>query len=266
MAHIHSPLAGASLALALIAGSCGSAEKPRPDAAIPDAGRAISYQRDVRPIFQRCVICHRASGVVEPNLIDPFDAERGPIDHENAWHVNHDSPLEVLVKPGDPDASFLIYKVSADPDPAAFDTANNGSPMPLQLARFSEAELADVERWIRDGATNDAFFKDKVAPLFGTEITQGRASGRCTFCHYPGSPTGLDILAVFDSSKGLVGAKSLLSSKLRVAPGSPEDSFLIEKLRAKPSAGEQMPLHYERLSEDEVETLREWIAAGAKQD
>jgi hypothetical protein len=50
-------------------------------------------------------------------------------------------------------------------------------------------------------------------------------------------------------------------------PGSPENSFLVEKIEATmPSAGAPMPLHYDRLTNAEVGVLREWIAQGAAND
>jgi hypothetical protein len=235
-----------------------------PDASMPapNAARPVSYSRDVRPIFDRCTICHHPGGIIDLDLANPFDPAHGLIDRVNSWHVAHESPFDVVVKPGRPDDSFLIYKVSVDPD--HFDTTNNGDPMPMQVPRVSEAELANIKQWIIDGARNDAFYTENVAPIFGTEITLGGKRGKCTLCHYPDSPTGLDILAVFDASRGLVGADSLRSTKLRVAPGSPEDSFLVEKIeQANPSGGAQMPLHYARLSQTEIEMLRSWIADGA---
>jgi hypothetical protein len=61
-----------------------------------------------------------------------------------------------------------------------------------------------------------------------------------------------------------VGVRSILSAKPRVMPGSPETSFLVEKIaEAMPSGGAAMPLHYDRLTSTEVEVLRDWIAEGA---
>jgi hypothetical protein len=231
-----------------------------------DAGRRVSYARDVKPILQqRCVICHHPGGVVGYDLVDPFDPEHGIVGRANSWQEAHDSPYALLVKPGAPDESFLIYKVAHDPQD--FDPENNGGPMPAVIPRATDEELANIKRWITDGAQNDMFFTEKVAPIFGTAITLGSRIGKCTLCHYPNSPTGLNILAPFDSAVGLVGADSVLSTKPRVMPGSPADSFLIEKLEAKAfGAGAPMPLNYERLSDEDVDILRKWIAQGALDD
>ena len=226
----------------------------------------VSFEREVKPLLAaRCAICHYEGSQVLPYLDDPLDPDTGLINFENTWFPGHDSDYEVVVRPGKPDESFLIYKVEANPDPAVFDPANNGSPMPLQVPVLSAAELGAVRKWITDGAQNDSFFKEEVAPIFGTQPVITGAGGKCTYCHYDGSPTGLSVIDVFDPVSGLVGVDSVLSTKLRVKPGAPDESFLVEKLEEEtPSAGGRMPLHYPRLSEAEVARLRTWIAEGAQ--
>jgi hypothetical protein len=270
---------GLALASALFAlsASCGdddgdehSTDKPDASDGKADASmsKTVSYSKDVKPIFAAyCTTCHFTGSIVDVDLENPFDPKLGIIDRVNGWATQHASPYAVIVKPGAPDDSFLIYKVSADPDPATFDVTNNGSPMPLQIPRATSDELTNIKQWISDGAKNDAFFTDKVAPFFGTQVTQTSRSGKCTFCHYPMSPTGLNVLDVFNTETGLVGAKSALSKKKRVEPGSPDSSFLVEKLESEmPSAGSQMPLHNPRLTTKQVDTLRTWIELGAKDD
>jgi hypothetical protein len=248
-------LAGACMVCA-----CGDDQAAQPFVSA-DAGETVSYTRDVKPIFARCTICHYAGSVIDYDLTDPFDATHGIIGRANSWKEAHDSPYETIVEPGDAAASFLIYKVATKPE--AIDAPNNGAAMPLHTPYLGADELGKVRQWISDGARDDAFFQEQVAPIFGTALTLGSRAGKCTFCHYPGSSTGLDILAVFDADKGLVGAESLFSDKLRVKPGEPDESFLLEKLQPDPSGGSQMPLQYARLSEAEVETLRTWIDQGA---
>src|SRR5262245_38253268 len=88
---------------------------------------AVSYARDVSPIFARCVICHYADSVIGYDLTHPFDATHGIVGRKNDWFTEgHASKNEYVVKPGSPDESFLIYKVAADPDPKTFDYENNG--------------------------------------------------------------------------------------------------------------------------------------------
>lgn len=59
-----------------------------------------------------------------------------------------------------------------------------------------------------------------------------------------------------------------------VVPGKPEESLLVKKVMADPPFGKQMPVRKRRkpeekpvqLTEDEVQVLREWVKAGAKND
>jgi hypothetical protein len=51
---------------------------------------------------------------------------------------------------------------------------------------------------------------------------------------------------------------------LRVAPRDPEHSFLLIKLTAPgPGEGSQMPLGRTPLPADQIQLIRDWIAAGA---
>ena len=58
-----------------------------------------------------------------------------------------------------------------------------------------------------------------------------------------------------------------------VVPGKPEESLLVKKVLDDPPFGDRMPVHSKRrrnperpaqLSLEEIEVLREWVAAGAK--
>jgi hypothetical protein len=54
---------------------------------------------------------------------------------------------------------------------------------------------------------------------------------------------------------------------VRVVPGDPEASVLFTKVKDEPlpaNRGRPMPLHYERLTPQEQQILRDWISEGAK--
>lgn len=53
------------------------------------------------------------------------------------------------------------------------------------------------------------------------------------------------------------------SGKIRVVPGHPEQSLLIEKLSGNPSCGDRMPPNADPLSDDLQDLVKNWIAAGA---
>jgi hypothetical protein len=110
-----------------------------------------------------------------------------------------------------------------------------------------------------------AGYTASVAPIFGTQITLGGASGsgKCTFCHHPGASNGLNILEPFSATSGLVDRASTRYGGKLVAPGDPDNSVLMKKLTGQ-TAGAQMPMRYFRLSGVQVKTLKDWIAAGAQ--
>lgn len=250
---------GAIGAIAL--GACGGGGGGGVDAAPrPDAG-PVSYAADIRPIFQgKCISCHHPTSGIDVDLENPFDPEHGIINRANTW-VPNGSKETLIVEPGNLENSFLLKKI----EETNLDDHVDGSPMPMRIARVTAGELEDIKQWIRDGAQNDAFFAENVAPVFGTELTLRSASGKCTWCHYPGSPTGLSVLDPFDPEEGMVDVDSSLVLGKIVAPGDVEGSFLIEKLeQMQPRAGNAMPYHPPRLTADEIEAVRAWVAQGAQ--
>ena len=221
-----------------------------------DADTDVSFAADIRPIFQtKCYDCHWDGNAVEVDLTDPFNPDTGIIERPNSFE---DSEYTLLVDPGNVGNSSIIKKVS-DPD---LPSSEDGHPMPWPVERVTEEELADIEQWIEDGANDDAFFAENVAPIFGTEVTLRAPSGKCTYCHAPGSPHDLDVTNPFDPEVGMVDVDSDFGGKI-VEPGDPDNSMLVEKLASDTPPGSPMPLHYPRLTDEEISLLEGWIAAGA---
>ena len=88
-----------------------------------------------------------------------------------------------------------------------------------------------------------------------------------TGCHFgAGAPQGLRLDAA-SSFALLVGVASTEeSSVLRVAPGDPNNSYLIQKLEGTASSGEQMPLNAPALPQATIDVIRQWIGDGAIDD
>ncbi|MGH8222532.1 MAG: Ig-like domain-containing protein [Woeseiaceae bacterium] len=87
----------------------------------------------------------------------------------------------------------------------------------------------------------------------------------CIVCHAgAGAPLGLKLDAV-NSHANLVGVPSRQdSSLLRVSPGEPDQSYLIQKLEGTASTGGQMPLGGPLLPAATIEFVRQWIIDGAQ--
>ncbi len=222
-----------------------------------DSDPGVSYSKDIAPIFEgRCNICHHPTSAIGHEFTVAFDPDRGVVNRENSWIADHDSPYELIVDPGNPANSSLVGKVG-DPD---LDPLTDGNKMPFLPEVLSDVELASVEAWITAGANNDATF-EPVARIFGTEISlRPSLSGRCTWCHYPDSPTGLSVLDVFDPDEGMVGVAAS-SGGVLVVPGDPANSVLMRRLRGE--GGARMPLHFTPLSPEEVQKIVDWIVVGA---
>lgn len=96
----------------------------------------------------------------------------------------------------------------------------------------------------------------------------------CTFssCHSKLGRRGRLVLEPGESSSNLVNVPAenevaKAAKKVRVIPGNPDGSFLIQKLTSPgPGEGELMPYATQGLPEDKIQLLRKWIKNGAKPD
>jgi Bacterial Ig-like domain len=86
----------------------------------------------------------------------------------------------------------------------------------------------------------------------------------CSVCHIgSGAPEGLRLDAA-NSYNLLVGVPSTeVPSLLRVAPGDPDNSYIIQKLQGHAAVGAQMPLGGPYLSADTIAFVQQWITNGA---
>ncbi len=86
----------------------------------------------------------------------------------------------------------------------------------------------------------------------------------CSVCHAGGgAPEGLRLDAA-DSYNLLVGVPSTeVPSLLRVKPGDPVNSYIIQKLQGHAAVGAQMPLGGPYLSQDTIAFIQQWITNGA---
>jgi len=281
--------------------SCGGGDEPF---------TGTTYNDDVRPILsRRCTTCHRPDGPSGVDIRNPYSTEPPPnigiAKAPTQWKVRNPS-LNIPqydVKAGDPDNSFIMYKISdpgfnllpMDPDgPDGPEVAPAGQHMPLQVPPLTADEIALLEDWVFAGAVNGDFmdrgdrlepqvrgpqprsFSADIRPIFGDEQKLNQVNGvcrpgqgvcaRCVYCHYEGTPNPPNLSDPFGPD-GVVGVTSTLRPDLkRVAPGDPEQSLLIRKIRPDSSTeeyGAMMPFSFMALSLSQVEVVRQWILDGA---
>lgn len=256
-----------SWVVALAIAACGddsAASGPREfdddDKLTFDASAAtVSYAEQVRPIFAaKCVACHHPGSPLMLDLQDPFDPELGIINRPNSYT---EARNKVVVVPGKPEKSALIDKVAAKD----LDHEKDGDPMPFVVEDVTADEIATIRTWIEDGAKNDTFYEEEVAPIFGDGVHLGRRIGKCSFCHTASSPFAPDLVNPFDSKRGVVNVAAGIGG-VRVKPGDPDASVLFRKISEKPlpmELGAHMPRVFEPLTAAEIETLETWIREGA---
>lgn len=131
--------------------------------------------------------------------------------------------------------------------------------MRLQFKAAAGTVLLCVSMLIRP-AMSAPSFKDNVQPIF---------DANCVSCHQAGSaPQGL-VLESGQSYTAIVEHPSTESRLMLIARGAPDSSYVLAKVTgshiASGGKGERMPLGSTLPAED-IETIRAWITAGAKND
>ncbi|MCK7479942.1 MAG: hypothetical protein M0C28_23605 [Candidatus Moduliflexus flocculans] len=149
------------------AGGLASGPAGTPGAEASVQPEAVGYRAEVALIFEaKCNYCHHPKNAVQVDLTRPFDPKLGIVNRPNTWTR---SEKKILVVPGDPEASALILKVERiDLAPKV-----DGDPMPWNIPRLSDRELADLRRWITEGARKDEFYRTTIARIFGDGVSLG---------------------------------------------------------------------------------------------
>jgi hypothetical protein len=110
------------------------------------------------------------------------------------------------------------------------------------------------------------------SPPFGANFSEIQAELFTPTCAVSGchtgaaAPQGLRLDEANSYSLLVDVASAEVPSILRVAPGDPDNSYLIQKLEGTASVGEQMPLGGPALPQASVDVIRQWITDGAIDD
>jgi hypothetical protein len=99
-------------------------------------------------------------------------------------------------------------------------------------------------------------------------------NAHCDMCH--GLPafdasngnlaTGMDKTSTYNALVGKTSMGSMCLGKQLVVAGQPDMSLLLQKVKPNPPCGIRMPNGGMPLSDAQIEMIRSWIAAGAKND
>jgi hypothetical protein len=219
----------------------------------------VSFESDIAPIFtRRCTFCHYPLNASGLDLTRPFDPGTGVLQRASSWPR---AEAKLLIDPADPLNSFLLDKVIRTNLVPALD----GEAMPWQIPSLDPQQIAAIRQWITDGAPDDARFQATIAPIFGDGVSLGARGGSCAFCHNPNSLFEPDLTRPFDPGVGIVEV-SAGGDRVRVAPGSPDESTLVLRIEGNPAGGAAMPFYAGPLTETEIDLLVGWVIAGAPQN
>ena len=189
---------------------------------------APSFSRDVLPVLEaRCLACHSGA---EP---------QGGLDLSSAEAALRGGLSGPVIQPGESGRSLLVEKIIS-------------GAMPMGQTRLPDDETLIIRRWIDDGLPKMVAATERDA----LSIFQMR----CVVCHGKRKQEGgLDLRTQVTRLKGGVSGAALV-------PGRPDESLIIQRI----ASGDMPPA--ELLFENsvrpptaaELETLRQWIAAGAQ--
>jgi hypothetical protein len=87
----------------------------------------------------------------------------------------------------------------------------------------------------------------------------------CTQCHIgSGAPQGLRLDAANSYALLVNTASSEVPALMRVNPGNPNQSYLLQKIEGTAAVGGRMPLGQAPLPQDRIDLVRSWISGGAQ--
>jgi mono/diheme cytochrome c family protein len=203
----------------------------------PTPAQAEFFEKNVRPVLsQSCFGCHGSA----------LSAGGLKLDSREAMLKGGNSGPAVVA--GDPAKSLLIEAVRQ----------SGTLKMPQGGQRLSDAQIADLSVWVKDGAVwpvvaagakpesvQTEFFEANIRPVLAQQ---------CFACHTNTRSGGLRL----DSRKDiLAGGKSGPA----VLPGEPDNSLLMAAIRHNGPL--KMPKGGTRLTDEQLENFTTWVKEGA---
>jgi len=87
----------------------------------------------------------------------------------------------------------------------------------------------------------------------------------CAECHAGASPrAGLDLSEGQAYGNIVEVASGQVPELFRIDPGNPDDSYLVRKIEGTNSVGGRMPLDGPFLDQETIDTIRQWVSEGAR--
>jgi len=137
-----------------------------------------------------------------------------------------------------------------------YDADGSGPIVAVRFGRLLNPPVLTRENFVVvNPAVTAVNYTAEIQPIF---------SGRCIGCHNVATaPQGL-VLDADNSYAHLVNVASKeVPSLLRVKPGDPDNSYLVQKIEGTAAVGGRMPLGRPPLDPEVIVLIRRWISEGA---
>lgn len=175
-------------------------------------------------------------------------------------------PGMLLVKPGKPEESYLLWKVEGRAGIVGERMPRNLPALPAESIRLMKEWIASLPADATPGSVGgkDSIPRDTLVP--GTpEYLFREAKGMvfgpiCSQCHIGNDPPK-GLLLSGDHPKAAIGrASEEEKGVLLIKPGDPDNSYLVWKIEGRRQInGDRMPKDQPPLSEAQIEAVRAWI-------
>ncbi len=107
--------------------------------------------------------------------------------------------------------------------------------------------------------TTAAGFKKDVEPIFSSVCARPS-------CHGEAKSGDMQLSPGMAYANTVNVKSSEVPELMRILPGDPDKSYLVMKIEGRQTVGMRMPLTGDPLSEKQIQAIRGWIQAGAKND
>jgi serralysin len=137
-----------------------------------------------------------------------------------------------------------------------YDPDGSGPAASVRFARLTTTPaVTNADFTVVNPVATAVDYTSDIQPIF---------TNRCTGCHSGGgAPQGLQLDAANSYGDLVNVASNEVPTLLRVEPGNPDDSYLVQKIEGTAAVGGRMPLGGTPLSAGTIALIRQWISEGA---
>jgi nitrate/TMAO reductase-like tetraheme cytochrome c subunit/mono/diheme cytochrome c family protein len=221
-------------------------------------GKHLTGQEEA--IRLECNLCHSVPVLADPaTLVTNLELVRGPeppSHTHSSWITLHgkaiDSSCAACHEPADDSIDYT--QLEGKPPPGDSFCGNEACHGPdWEFTGFDSPELQPVLERQTYILLNTSPYLLEGVPRNYDETFRAMFNGRCAGCHSGNNPeAGLDLSSYDAIMAGSPDGPGLI-------PGDPDGSLIIQR-QSEPEP------HFGQVLPDELEALREWIAAGAPED